>query len=97
MMASSEANNGAAAAESSDTGNIVSASAAAAAAASVAAASAAAASVVPVAAFGWSPTRPHAQAPPGKVTGCSGLAWQSEDGKNISCSESCHISCSERR
>ena len=64
------ANNGAADAESP--ANIVSKSASAAA---VVAAVPGAAAAVAVTGFGWSPTRPQAQAPPGKVTGYSALAW----------------------
>ena len=73
-----EANNGAADAESP--ANIVSKSASAAAVVAAAAAGVAAVAVpgaaaaVAVTGFGWSPTRPQAQAPPGKVTGYSGLA-----------------------
>ena len=81
MTAADEANNGSADAESPETANIVSNSASAAAvvalgaaAAAVVAAAAALGAAVAVTGFGWSPTRPQAQAPPGKVTGYSGLA-----------------------
>ena len=66
MTAVCEDNKGAADAESPETVNIVSNSASAAAVPGAA--------VVAVTGFGWSPTRPQAQAPPGKVTGYSGLA-----------------------
>ena len=52
----------------------VAAAAALVAAASVAAAALVAAAAASVTAFGWSPTRPQTQAPPGKTVGYSGFA-----------------------